>query len=239
MSRILEGYLDRIMIYANRSDEEAEDLRSELRDHLLEKTEDLQAGGLSEADATYQAINEHGHPRIVGYGLRKRFPWVDVRSHGTARGVIAIGPKAVGIFAFGGMAVGVFACGGVAVGGITLGGMCLAGLFAFCGMGVATFAYGGMVVGLLAVGGFASGIVASGGLAIGLLAEGGKALSYFDRHNAPQYMKALLSLTRARELYVWATLTLVPILLALVAVTNLFSARERRRIQQADPWLQE
>ncbi|MCK5113718.1 MAG: hypothetical protein KAR11_03035 [Phycisphaerae bacterium] len=239
MSEMLESYLDRVMVYANRSDEEAADLRNELQDHLLKKIDDLQAEGLSESDAIYQAINKHGHPRIIGYGLRKRFPLIDIRSHGTARGVIAIGPKAVGIFAFGGTAIGVFACGGFAIGGVALGGFALAAIFAFCGIGVGTFAYGGMVLGVLATGGFASGIVAVGGFAIGLLAEGGKEFSYFNTENAPRFMKLLLGLVRSKGLYLWATIVTVPIMLALVAVTNVFTIRERRRIQNADPWLQE
>jgi len=228
------------MVYANRPDKEATDLRSELRDHLLKKIDDLQAEGLCDSDATYQAINKHGHPRIVGYGLRKRFPLVDIRLQGTARGVIAIGPKAVGIFAFGGYtAVGVFAFGGCAIGVIALGGFSAALLFAFGGIGIATFASGGFVIGLLAMGGFASGIVAVGGYAIGLLAEGGKAISYFDKNNAPAFMKSLLIFIRNGEAFKWIIFTFVPVVLVLSVLTNIFTARERRRIQEADPWLQE
>lgn len=160
MSQILDSYLDRIMIYANRPEQEASDVRSELRDHLLKKIDDLQTEGLSAADATYQAINVHGHPRVVGYGLRRGFPLVDIRTTGTARGVIAIGPRAVGIFAFGGAAFGVVACGGFAAGAVAFGGFSAALLFAFCGVGVGMMAYGGIVLGVLATGGFAVGVVA-------------------------------------------------------------------------------
>ena len=239
MSQILESYLDRVMVYANRPEQEADDLRSELRDHLLRKIDDLQEQGLTPADAIYKAVNAHGHPRVVGYGLRKGFPLVDIRTHGTARGVIAIGPKAVGVFALGGVAFGVFACGGFAVGAVAMGGISAALLFAFCGVGIATFAYGGMVVGLLAFGGFAAGIVAVGGFAVGLLAEGGRAVSFYDMQNAPAFMKGLSSLPHRPGLLGWASVLLVPILLVLVVVTNILTARERRRIQSADPWLQE
>jgi hypothetical protein len=235
MSEILESYLDRVMVYANRPERETTDLRSELRDHLLKKIDDLQEQGLSASDATYRAVNAHGHPRVVGYGLRRGFPLVDIRSSGTARGVIAIGPKAVGVFAFGGVAVGVFACGGFAAGGVALGGVSAALVFAFCGVGIATIAYGGMVAGVLAMGGFAAGVVAMGGFAVGLLAEGGRALSFYDMHTAPAFMKALSSLPHKPGLLAWASGLLIPIVLVLVVVTNILSARERRRIQAADP----
>ncbi len=239
MSEILESYLDRVMVYANRPEREAADLRSELRDHLLKKIDDLQEQNLSASDAIYRAVNAHGHPRVVGYGLRRGFPLVDIRTHGTARGVIAIGPKAVGVFAFGGVAVGVFACGGFAVGAVAMGGFSAALVFAFCGVGIATFAYGGMVVGVLAMGGFAAGVVAMGGFAVGLLAEGGRAVSFYDMHTAPAFMKALLRLPQSPRLLAWASGLLIPIVLVLVVVTNILSARERRRIQAVDPWLQE
>ena len=109
MSEVLESYLDRVMVYANRPEHEEADLRNELEDHLLKKIDDLEGQGLSSVDAIYRAINAHGHPRVIGYGLRRGFPLVDIRSSGTARGVIAIGPRAVGIVACGGMAVGVVA----------------------------------------------------------------------------------------------------------------------------------
>jgi len=126
MSRALKKYLDRVMIYANRNEKDAAQIRAELEDHLLKKIDDLEAGGLSREDAVFGAIEDHGHPRTVGYGLRKRFSWVDVRTHGTARGFIAIGPKAIGVFAFGGTAFGLFAFGGVALGLVAFGGLALA-----------------------------------------------------------------------------------------------------------------
>lgn len=239
MSRILESYLDRVLVYANRPEDEAADLRSELHDHLLEKIEDLRAQGLAEADAIYQAVNAHGRPRVVGYGLRKAFPLIDIRSAGTARGVIAIGPKAVGVFAFGGAAFGVFACGGFSVGVFTFGGFSAAALFAFCGIGIATFAYGGMVLGLLAMGGFAAGVVALGGMAIGLLAEGGRSMSLYDSQNAPAFMKALCSVAQDRTFWTWASVALTATLIVLLVVPNVFLAREHRRVREADPWLQE
>ena len=145
MSRALQKYLDRVMIYANRDEKDAAQIRAEQEDHLLKKIADLEADGLSREDAVFQAIEGHGHPRTVGYGLRKRFSWVDVRTHGTARGFIAIGPKAIGVFAFGGAAFGLFAFGGFALGLVAFGGLALAALLSFggCYVAIIGFAYGG------------------------------------------------------------------------------------------------
>jgi hypothetical protein len=241
MSQMLEDYLTRVMVYANLPPSHASEVRQELRDHLLEKIKDLKAQGLPEEDAVYQAINAHGHPRVVGYGLRPRFPLVDIRSQGTARGVIAIGPKAVGIFAVGGTAIGVFACGGLALGLVAFGGLGAALLFAFCGMGAAPVAYGGVAVGLTAAGGAACGAAAVGGFAVGLLAEGGRALSAYNQQNAPELLKDLLNLwgNNNHERLGWVTMSLVALLLAVQAVAGVANRRERRRLQQTDPWLQE
>jgi len=76
MSRVLQKYLDRVMIYANRNRKDAVRIRAELEDHLLKKIADLEAEGVSREEAVLQAIEEHGHPRTVGYGLHKRFWWV-------------------------------------------------------------------------------------------------------------------------------------------------------------------
>ena len=76
MSRALQKYLDRVMIYANRNRKDAVRIWAELEDHLLKKIADLEAEGVSREEAVLQAIEEHGHPRTVGYGLHKRFWWV-------------------------------------------------------------------------------------------------------------------------------------------------------------------
>ena len=180
MSLALEKYLDRVMICANRNEADATQIRAELKDHLLKKIDDLQAQGLSREDAVFQAIEDHGHPRTIGYGLRKRFPWIDVRAQGAARGFIAIGPKAIGVIAIGGAAFGLLALGGFALGLIAFGGFALAMLISCGGFSVAPtgFALGGFAAGLMTCGGFSCGIMAVGGKAIGLwVPEAGEAIS--------------------------------------------------------------
>lgn len=76
MSRALQKYLDGVMIYANRNEKDAAQIRKELEDHLRQKTADLEESGLSHEDAVLQAIEDHGHPLTVGYGLRKHFYWL-------------------------------------------------------------------------------------------------------------------------------------------------------------------
>ena len=71
---------------------EAAAVRAELEDHLLEKVDELKHDGLERAEAILQAIEDHGNPVVVGYRLRK-WSLIDVRTRGTARGVIAIGPR--------------------------------------------------------------------------------------------------------------------------------------------------
>jgi len=76
MSQTLQKYLDGVMIYANRNEKDTAQIRKELEDHLRQKTVDLEESGLSCEDAVLQAIEDHGHPHTVGYGLRKHFYWL-------------------------------------------------------------------------------------------------------------------------------------------------------------------
>ncbi len=145
MSRALQKYLDHVMIYANRKEEDAAKIRLELEDHLRQKITELEAQGAASEDAVSQAIKAHGSPRTVGYGLRKGVALLDVRTEGTARGIVAIGPRAVGVVAFGAVA--------------------LAGLVSRGGLSVAPL---GIAAGLAAAGRTACGIIAGGGLAVGL-----------------------------------------------------------------------
>ena len=242
MSQALEKYLDRVMIYANRNDNDAPQIRAELQDHLLKKISDLQADGLSYEDAIFEAIEQHGHPRTVGYGLRPRFPLVDVRTHGTARGFIAIGPKAVGVFAFGGAAFGVFAFGGFALGLVAMGGFALAALLSFGGFSVALigFAYGGAALGLVAYGGFACGVIAVGGMAIGCwVPDAGQGLSYFNAENVPNYIRYLDAILTDKHIIKFVMIGFYSILFPALLIQGLLANRERKRIENADPRLAE
>ncbi|MHC4497850.1 MAG: permease prefix domain 1-containing protein [Planctomycetota bacterium] len=165
MSLALQKYLDDVMAYANRKQQDATGIRAELEDHLLQKVTELEAQGLPREDAIFQAIEDHGSARTVGYSLRKGFALWDVRTEGTARGFIAIGPKAVGVIAFGGVAVGLFAFGGFAIGAIAFGWLAVAALISCGGISLAPM---GAALGLAVLGRTAIGMVAGGGLAVGL-----------------------------------------------------------------------
>jgi hypothetical protein len=165
MSRALKKYLDDVMAYANREQDDATGIRAELEDHLLQKVAELEAQHLPREDAIFQAIEDHGSARTVGYSLRKGFALLDVRTEGTARGFVAIGPKAVGVIAFGGMAVGLFAFGGLAIGAIAFGWLALAALISCGSISLAPM---GAALGLAVLGRIAFGMVACGGLAVGL-----------------------------------------------------------------------
>lgn len=58
---------------------------------------------------------------------------INTSPYGTAKGIIAIGSKAIGIVSLGGFAVGVIAIGGVGAGLFTFGGIAIGLLFAIGG----------------------------------------------------------------------------------------------------------
>lgn len=242
MSQAIERYLDRVMAYADLRDaDEAASRRAEQADHLNEKIERLVADGSPREDAIFAAIEDHGPPSVVGYGLR-RWRWVDVRARGTARGVIAIGPKAVGIFAFGGAAFGILAIGGLSCGVISFGGLSLALLFCWAGVGAAPLgiAYAGLAFGLVAMGGLACGAVAEGGTAIGLWAHGTQSLSYYNQDSVPQLLSLLQPSRYVDKQFIFLfTVSLVISYIPLLALPLWASRRETQRMKQSDPWLVE
>jgi len=75
MNQILDKYLDCIISYTKRNKTESDKIRTELKDHLLKKIDDLKSQGLSENEAVFKAIEDHGDPWNIGYKLRKKgFP---------------------------------------------------------------------------------------------------------------------------------------------------------------------
>jgi hypothetical protein len=244
MESILDRYLNRVLAVADlREPARESQVRQELRDHLEQKTEALRAEGYPEAEALLKAIETHGNPVVIGYRLR---PWrlIDVRMQGTARGVIAIGPRAYGVVAIGGLAIGLVAMGGAAIGLLAFGGFSLALLLAVGGLAGGLFAYGGLAVGAVALGGFAIGVIACGGSALGLWVPGaGQVLwSYFTDQTAPQWLHHLTSLfsldvsmpgqrqsfMRLTNLMVWLNFVLLGLMLSLQLG---LMRRERKRLQ--------
>jgi hypothetical protein len=226
------------------SDERASKIRAELRDHLEQKVESLQSEGYDGAEAIVKAVEDLGNPVIVGYRMR---PWrmVDIRVRGTARGVIAIGPKAYGVVAIGGVATGVFAFGGLAFGLVSFGGLAL-GLLALGGVAAGALAYGGLALGLVAFGGMALGVIASGGSAAGVWVPGaGQCLwSYFDWKTAPAWWHGigrLLSYKSPQDQAAFFRGTGILGFLYIIAITGLLTAqaklmsKERKRVRQYDP----
>jgi hypothetical protein len=169
MNRRLQEYLDQVLIYADRNPQESGRIRAELGDHLLEKMAHLEADGMSQAEAVSRALGDHGKAETISYALRRRFRWVDVRRQGTARGFIAIGPRAIGVLAVGGVACGVCAYGGIAVGMWSFGGLALALLIAAGGVAAAPLglAIGALAIGMTAFAGIAVGATTCSGLFAG------------------------------------------------------------------------
>lgn len=251
MSTAIEQYLDRVMVYANiRDEQKASEVRAEQADHLDEKIDRLVEQGVAREDAVFTAIEQHGHPRTVGYGLRPKFAWVDVRTHGTARGVIAVGPKAVGVFAFGGVSFGVFAAGGLPIGLFCFGGLAISLLFSWGGLGVSLgMAWAGLALATIATGGMACGLIAFGGMAFGVTGAGGNARVIYPIEEAPAWLANLAEysplawlqnvVTDAPQPGVqWAVasvLVMVPFFAALIAMSVL-QYREHRRIGSHNVW---
>lgn len=236
MSQAIETYLERVMTCAKIEDpEQAASVRAEQRDHLEEKIERLVTDGVALEDAVFQAIDEHGDALNVGYGLRPAFPLIDIRARGTARGVIAIGPKAVGVFAFGGCAMGVFAFGGLTAGVFTIGGLTAALLLSWGGMAFVPLgvAYAGVGIAPVAIGGLAIGIVALGGQAIGMLAEGGVEWSHYTVDTAPEWMRSIIqTIIPTMENFAIINITMVGVMMALLLVSNVPILRETRRVER-------
>ena len=130
--------------------------------------------------------DSHRYGRF-GYEYRSQaelfgLPWIHVASGWDpethrprcARGIVAVGPRALGVLAIGGAALGLFAVGGVSAGFFSLGGLSLGLLLAIGGCAIGTgVSAGGMALGLIALGGCAVGLVAAGGAAFGLVRIGG------------------------------------------------------------------
>ena len=181
MKSILDRYLDRVLVYANQPEPKAEAIRKELKDHLLQKVDDLAETDCRSEEATLEALRQHGPTKDIGYRLRGPFPWIDIRSQGTARGVIAIGPRAVGIFAFGGVASGVVACGAVAVGLFSAGFLAVGLIFAWAFLGVGGLVMAFAAIGLVVDGYWAVGIIAADGIASGLWVPYADSANHFQR----------------------------------------------------------
>ena len=199
MSKVIEKYIDRVISHSGRTGAEADEIRDELTDHLTGTVEQLESeGGMARDEAVFEAMERCGQPAEVGERLRQPWRMIDIRKRGTAKGVIAIVPRAIGVFASGGVAMGVFTFGGISLGLFSFGGIALGLLFGFGGLATGVIAHGGLALGVLAAGGLALGIVAIGGLAIGLYAPyAGEAITRFKPGDeVPAWMETLASVGR-------------------------------------------
>ncbi len=249
MSDKLNKYLDRVMVYANCAEEKATGIRHELEDHLCIKIEELQKAGLQYEEAVSKAIEDHGHPRTVGYALRPHNAWIDIRTHGTARGFIAIGPKAVGIFAFGGQAYGVFTLGAISIGLFSWGGLALALLFSWGGVVASLLgvAYGGCALAPVASGGVAAGIISTGGAAYGFFVpSGGQIHSVYTLETLPTFIEWMWSFCKSyipdfshNINYNTGNWILLLSFFTFMVPMSFLQNKETKRLQEQDPYFAE
>jgi tRNA A-37 threonylcarbamoyl transferase component Bud32 len=133
-----------------------------------------------------------------------------------AKGIIAIGAKAIGVFASGGIAIGGVTFGGVSLGLFSVGGLALGLLMAIGGCAAGGFAWGGVGCGLIAMGGVAFGLYSFGGAAFGLYVMSGhrqdaEALALFGpwAFNWPIWLTALVVISIVLQAVVFGTSWLV------------------------------
>ncbi len=250
MKGAVERYIDRVMAIADvRDPQKKQAIRNELSDHLDEKIGHFVSEGVSETEAILKSIEDLGNPTVVGYRFRT-WRLIDVRLTGTARGVIAIGPRAIGVVAVGGLAMGVLAVGGCAIGLIPMGGLALGLVFAYGGFALAPISYGGFAVGALAMGGYAVGVLAMGGKAMGMWVPGaGQVMgTYYTADTVPvqlqmagQWLRTFTGASRnqpgAQSGWFILTASTMLIMWTCVLLYTFLQLREKKRIREIDPYL--
>lgn len=133
------------------------------------------------AEEARSSIEFLGWPlvHVVGAPLHAGFARALPKKSRTAKGWIAIGPKAIGGFAMGGISFGLLTLGGLSFGALALGGSAVGGVTAGgCSIGVRSF--GGLAVGDVAMGGMAIGRGAIGGFAMGRYTLGGDTYGTYE-----------------------------------------------------------
>ena len=160
--------------------------------------------------------------RMFGFEYKSKTTWFGLPLLHVASGLDPATGKArvaKGIIAIGGKAVGVFAMGGVAIGVVTFGGLGI-GILAIAGFSLGVLAFGGFAIGLFAAyGGFAMAPVAMGGFAIGYYALGGAALGQHvmsGRVRDPEAVQFFRSLKMPLTFYVMLGLVLASTALSLI-----------------------
>ena len=234
----LEIYLNQVMAYANLPQAQAESTRNELTDHLLERIDEFEKQGATRDDAVFRAIHDHGRPSDIGYGLRGGFPLIDVRLRGTARGFIAVGPKAVGVFACGIISTGVMSCGVLSFGLFSLGLIAVGLFFGFGCVSGAFFSIGMTAIGIIAVGFNSLGVISSGLNAAGLwVFNGVNTASFFTEKTAPDFFLYIGHLCELNAVEVGVSmLPLVAVVGIHLIVSTVLAAREKQRVVGCKSW---
>lgn len=118
----------------------------------------------------YNGSPEHWHYEYKSKRTLFGLPLVHVslgRNSRWAKGIIAIGEKAIGVVSLGGIAVGIFSLGGVSLGLLLALGVVSLGAMSIGGIAIGLLALGGVAMGWLAIGGCATGSAyAAGGIAV-------------------------------------------------------------------------
>lgn len=133
-------------------------------DELIRGTAPSRSEKFQESKSAYQRLSfEYKSSRTF-----RGIPLVHVNigaGRRTARGIVAVGNKAVGVLSVGFLSVGVVSFGLLAAGILTFGSLVL-GLLSFGAVSAGVVAFGGAAFGVIALGGLAVGVYSLGGAAV-------------------------------------------------------------------------
>lgn len=163
----------------------------------LSETFDVSLDTLSgRTEDEYQNLNQKIVKQKIGYKYRSKkeifgLPLIDINygmGRRSAKGIIAIGNKAVGVIAIGYLSLGIISVGLLSIGLISLAVLSL-GILSLGSFAFGFLSFGAIAVGYLSFGGVAVGKYAIGGAAFASdIAFGGKAYAKvaFSTHNGDE-----------------------------------------------------
>ena len=132
-------------------------------DELIRGTAPSRSEKFQESKSAYQRLSFEYKSRTF-----RGIPLVHVNvgaGRHTARGILAVGNKAVGVLSVGFLSVGVVSFGLLAAGILAFGSLVL-GLLSFGAVSAGVVAFGGAAFGVIALGGLAVGVYSMGGAAV-------------------------------------------------------------------------
>lgn len=169
MNRDYKRYANKVVSQIQANSRTKKRIREDIMEMLEERALDSRDASPEELMGSYEEVVEDFKENLNDYTLTSNgyvssmslwglpLLYITTSQQITAKGIIAIGPRAVGIISIGGLSVGVISFGGLSLGVISLGGLALGLWAAIGGLALAyDVAIGGFAMASsLALGGFA------------------------------------------------------------------------------------